>query len=228
MARKPRSAPGGLVYHVLNRTAGKWKMFRKEGDYLAFQRIMLEAHERHPIDILAYCLMPTHWHFVVYPRRDDQVTAFFRWLTHTHAMRWRVAHDTVGYGHLYQGRFKSFPVQTDHHLLTLLRYVEQNPLRGKLARQAELWPYSSLWTRSNGTEEQKSILSAWPVKQPTDWVNLVNELPDKADAEAIKTSMERGRPLGTQQWIDRTARRLDLTHTLRREGRPARAKAQGE
>lgn len=222
MARKHRWTPGGLVYHVLNRTAGRWKMFRREPDYEAFQRIMLEAHERHPIDILAYCLMPTHWHFVVYPQRDNQVTPFFRWLAHTHAMRWRVAHHTVGYGHLYQGRFKSFPVQTDRHLLTVLRYVERNPLPAKLVRRAELWPHCSLWVGSNGSDQQKSLLSPWPIKRPTNWIEFVNELPSKVELEAIQTSLKRGRPLGTPQWIDRTADRLDLTHTLRREGRPTK------
>jgi REP element-mobilizing transposase RayT len=65
-------------------------MFRRDSDFEAFERIMQEAYELHPIRILSYCLMSNHWHFVVWPERDGQVTDFFRWLTHTHAMRWRV------------------------------------------------------------------------------------------------------------------------------------------
>ena len=103
-------------------------MFRKEADFEAFERVMVEAHERQPIRILSYCVLSNHWHFVVWPEEDGQLTDFFRRLAHTHAMRWRVSHRTVGYGHLYQGRFKSFPVQSDDHLLGLLRYVERNPL----------------------------------------------------------------------------------------------------
>ncbi len=60
-------------------------MFRKEADYAAFERIMLEAHERYPTRVLAWCLMRTHWHFIVWPKEDGEVTAFFWWLTHTHA-----------------------------------------------------------------------------------------------------------------------------------------------
>src|SRR5688572_25304551 len=108
MSRRARVAPGGLVYHVLNRTVGRMKMFSREGDYRAFERIMLEAHENFPLRILSYCLMPSHWHFVAWPMEDGELSGFFRWLAHTHAMRWRVSHRTVGYGHLYQGRFKSF------------------------------------------------------------------------------------------------------------------------
>src|SRR5947209_773104 len=122
MPRRPRSAPGGHVYHVLNRAAGQMKMFRRDADFLAFQNLIAEAVERHPLRILSYCIMGNHWHFVAWPRRDGELTAFFRWLTHTHAMRWRVAHHTVGYGHLYQGRFKSFPVQpAAEHLRAVCR-----------------------------------------------------------------------------------------------------------
>ncbi|MGA2497788.1 MAG: transposase, partial [Tepidisphaeraceae bacterium] len=87
MPRKPRIAPGGLVYHVLNRTVGKMHMFRTDADFDAFQRVMIEAHQRHPIRILAWCLMSNHWHFVVHPARDGQLSDFFRWLANTHAMR---------------------------------------------------------------------------------------------------------------------------------------------
>src|SRR5437660_557113 len=104
MPRAARVAPGG-VYHVLNRSAARFKMLRSDKDFAAFEHVIAEAVERHPIRILSYCLMSTHWHFVAWPRRDGELTSFFRWLTHAHAMRWRVAHGTVGYGPLYQGRF---------------------------------------------------------------------------------------------------------------------------
>ncbi len=135
MPRIARNAPGGLVYHVLNRANGRLRLFKKDGDYLAFEQVLLLAHRRAPIRILDYCLMPNHWHLVLWPRRDGELTLFMRWLTLTHAQRWKHAHNAVGHGHLYQGRFKSFPIQQDEHLLTVLRYVERNPLRAKLARR---------------------------------------------------------------------------------------------
>lgn len=101
-------------------------------------------HARHPLRILAYCVLSNHWHFLVWPRADGEVTDYFRWRAHTHAMRWRVTHRTVGYGHLYQGRFKSFPVQGDEHLLRVARYVECIALGARLVEWAELWPHGSL------------------------------------------------------------------------------------
>ena len=139
MPRAARKAPGGQVYHVLNRSVGKMHLFGKDADFEAFQRVMIEAHQRHSIRILSYCVLSNHWHFAVWPDADGQVTAFFRWLAHTYAMRWRVAHRTVGCGHLDQGRFKSFPVQSDEHLLTVLRYIERNAVGAGLVARAKHW-----------------------------------------------------------------------------------------
>ena len=107
------------------------------------------------------------------------MTDFFRRLAHTHVVRWRVSHRTVGYGHLYQGRFKSFPVQSDDHLLSLLRYVERNPLSAGLVEKAQLWRWCSLWSRVHGEDEIKALLSKWPVERPTNWAARVNAAVDR-------------------------------------------------
>lgn len=227
MPRRPRAAPGGLVYHVLNRSVGRMKLFRHEADFEAFERIIHEALQRHPVRILCYCVMANHWHFVVWPEDDGQVTAFFRWLAHTHAMRWRVSHHTVGYGHLYQGRFKSFPVEQDEHLLTLCRYVERNPVAAGMVKRAEDWRWSSLWVRLKGDAKQKSILSGWPVDRPRQWTEHVNRPLDETDRSAVKTSLERGRPLGSVAWTQAVAARLGLGHTIRDEGRPRKKSSKG-
>src|SRR5947207_1789792 len=147
MPRRPRVAPGGYVYHALNRAVARLPLFQNNGDYEAFERVVDEALARHPIRLLAYCLMPNHWHFVLWPEKDGELTAFLRWLTHTHTQRWHAHYHTAGTGHLYQGRFKSFPIEEDDHLLTVCRYVERNALRAGLVRRAEDWRWSSLGHR---------------------------------------------------------------------------------
>jgi len=220
MARKARIAPGGMIYHVLNRAAGRFKFLKSQKDFAAFEKLLIEAHHRFPIRIYSYCLMGTHWHFVVLPESDGDLSAFFRWLTHTHAMRWRVAHRTVGYGHLYQDRFKSFPVEEDKHLLDVCRYVERNALTAGLVKRAELWRWGSLWARQNGSDELRAILAAWPVDRPTDWVELVNQPISARGLDRLKTCVSRNQPLGTQAWVRTTIKRLGLEHTVRKEGRP--------
>jgi len=141
MPRQSRNIVGGYAYHVLNRGNGRLRLFRKPADYAGFEQAMAEAHERVPLRILGYVVMPNHWHLLVWPqaRQPEQVTDFFRWLTHTHTQRWHAHHSTAGMGHIYQGRFKSFPIASDEYLLTVLRYVERNPLRARLVKRAEEW-----------------------------------------------------------------------------------------
>jgi putative transposase len=228
MPRVARKAPGGRVYHVLNRSAGKRHLFGQDADFEAFQRVLIEAHQRHPIRILAYCVSPNHWQFVVWPEADGQVTDFFRWLAHTHAMRRRLAHRTVRYGPLYQGRFKSFPVQSDEHLLTVLRYVERNALGAGLVARAEDWRWSSLWARRRGDKALKAILSPWPVERPRDWTARVNAPLGARELARLRVSIERGRPYGDDRWIGRTASELGLEHTVRPIGRPPKQNRAGD
>jgi putative transposase len=220
MARKPRSAPGGLVYHVLNRSVGRLPLFRKEADYAAFERILHEAQQRHPTRILAWCLMRNHWHLALWPRKDGELTAFVRWLSLTHAMRWHVSHGTTGGGHLYQGRFKSFPIQEDSHLLTVLRYVERNALSAKVVRRAENWRWGSLWARLEGDEKLRGLLSESPVDRPQPWTDWVNRPLTGPEDESLALSEQRGRPYGDADWRQRQVAKLHLEHTIRSEGRP--------
>ena len=224
MPRRARATPGGLVYHVLNRSVADIPLFRKEADYEAFQRIMIEAHTLHPTRILAWCLMRNHWHFVLWPREEGEVTAYMRWLTHTHVMRWHVAHGTVGRGHLYQGRFKTFPIQEDDHFLTVCRYVERNALTAGVVERAQDWRWGSLWACRQGDERLKAIISDWPMERPANWVKLVNDPLTEKEAKAIQISIARNRPYGNEQWQDKQVNRLGLLHTMRREGRPSAEK----
>ncbi len=198
MPRASRKAPGGQVYHVLNRSVGRMHLFGKNADFEAFQRVMIEAHQRHPIPILSYCVMSNHWHFVVWPETDGQVTAFFGWLAQTHAMRWRVAHRTVGYGHLDQGRFNSFPVQGDEHLLTVLRYVEQNAVGAGRVARAEDWRWCGLWARNHGDDTIQAMLAPWPVQRP------VEEQGRQGTTDGIAVSRSRaGSPWPFRRWRPR-------------------------
>jgi REP-associated tyrosine transposase len=220
MGRPLRAATGGLVYHVLNRANARLPIFEKPADFEAFERVLIEAHQRVPMRILSYCVMPNHWHFVLWPREDRDLSDFVGWLTLTHTQRWHANRASAGSGHLYQGRFKSFPVQTDEHFLTLCRYVERNARRANLTDRAERWRWSSLWRRTNGDAVAKSLLSDWPMRCPYNWISWVNEPQTEQEVEAIRRCIQRSRPYGEERWVKRTARRLGLETTLRPRGRP--------
>jgi putative transposase len=221
MGRPLRTSLGGYVYHVLNRRNGRGAVFHKDGDYDAFERILAEALDHVPgMRLLAYCVMPNHWHLVLWPRRDGELSDFGHWLTLTHTQRWHAHYHNVGTGHLYQGRFKSFPVAADEHFLQLCRYVERNALRAGLVSDAAEWRWCSLWRRQQGTEEALALLDDWPVERPAGWLDYVNEPQTEAELERLRRSVQRGQPLGAGPWMTRVAKKMGLESTLRPRGRP--------
>ena len=220
MGRPPRAAEGGYVYHVLNRANGRMRIFRKDADYEAFEAVLIEAVERTRTRLLAYCLMPNHWHLMVWPREDGELSRFVGWLTLTHTQRWHAHRRSVGYGHLYQGRFKSFPIQEDDHLYSVGRYVERNALRAKLVRRAEAWRWCSLYRWLRGSAEDKALLSTWPVTRKPSWVEYVNSPQTEAELLALRQSVLRGNPYGDAFWSEQAIRDLGLESTIRPRGRP--------
>jgi putative transposase len=224
MPRTARSAPGGVVFHVLNRGNARSPVFEDAGDYAAFVKVLAQTLALFPtVRLLAYCLMPSHWHLVLWPTRDGELGRFMQRLTVTHVRRWHEHRRSTGVGHLYQGTYKSFPAQRDEHLLTLIRYVERNALRSNLSRRAQDWRWCSLWAAESddpAAAEARSMLHDWPFERPANWTTLVNRPQSAAEEEALLTSIQRGRPFGSDAWQKRTATRLGLGHTFRERGRP--------
>ena len=228
MPRTNRIAPGGWVFHVLNRGNARMEIFGKDADYRAFELILRETAERFRMRLLCYCLMPNHWHLVLWPRGDGDLGRFMQRLTITHVRCWHLHRQSVGHGHLYQGLYKSFPIQQDEHFLTVCRYVERNPLRAKLVRRAEDWPWCSLnlrQTPASQSGEERPLLSAWPVDCPANWRKLVNQAQTAAEVEALRRAVQRGRPFGGESWEKQAATRLGLQSTLRSRGRPRKERS---
>lgn len=228
MARTPRKAPGGYIYHVLNRSANGMKIFRDPDDYAIFEQVLMEIHQRVPIRILAWCLMEDHWHFVVRPLHDRELTAFFRRLAQSHAMRWRLVRNAVGEEHVYEGRFKAAPVQSGNHLLQICRFVERNALAEGLVRQAENWRWGSLWVRCRKgdlrrVDRLERLLASEPVKRAGSlarWVKYVNREAGKSELPRLMACSLRGQPYGNPAWVARVVKELSLEHTMRTRGRP--------
>jgi putative transposase len=138
------------------------------------------------------------------------------WLTTTHVSRYRRRYR--GTGHLWQGRFKPFPIEDDDHLLTVIRYVERNPVRANLVDCAADWAWSSLG--SPPIDMWTPALHPGPVPRGPDWLEHVNQPLTEAELAALRRSAERGTPYGSGAWIETTAKILGLELTLRPRGRP--------
>jgi putative transposase len=210
-----------MVFHVLNRANAGTRIFRKRADYAAFEQVMQETLTKTPMRILGYLIMPNHWHLVLWPEHDGDLGAFMQRLTTTHVRRWHLQRSTVGCGHLYQGTYKSFPIETDEHLLIVLRYVEQNAVRAGLVERAEDWRWSSLWRwRHAAVTADVPPLTPWPVARPRQWLRHVNHPQPQAELAAVQTSVQRGRPFGSPLWQAMTAQQLGLASTFQPRGRP--------
>jgi putative transposase len=196
MPRTARASQGGYCYHVINRGNGRNTVFHKEEDYAAFVKLMIEGSERLPLRVTGYCLMPNHFH-----------------LYHRHY---------EGAGHVWQGRFKAFPIQRDDHYLAVLRYVERNPLRAGLVQRAQDWRWSSLSTHS--AARAKEVLTEGPVPKGTGWTRHVNTAQTEVELAQLRRSVNRGTPFGSPAWVERTARTLGLESTTRPRGRPPKPK----
>lgn len=220
MGRALRTDVGGYVYHVLNRANARAIIFENKQDYELFETCLEEAKERTDMRVLAYTLMPNHWHLVLYPRKDGDLSKFINWLTLTHTQRWHAGHRTIGYGHLYQGRYKSFLCQDDAHFLQLVRYVERNPLRANLTRRAEEWRWGSAWRRQCGTSKQKQLLADWPTPKPRGYAMFLHEPQSQTEIEAMRRAIARGNPYGSDTWTGKVIRAFKLESTVQPRGRP--------
>jgi putative transposase len=211
MPRALRASLPGLPHHVIARANGGGRIFSRPADFLAFLDLVAEAGERAPVAVLGYCLMPNHVHLLLRPAEADALSRWMQWLLTTHAAR---RHRALGTrGHVWQGRFKAFPIQDDRHFLTVLRYVERNALRAGLVEQAEAWRWSSLAARADGA-------LAW-LETPTlprGWTAYVNEAQTAAELDALRRSVNRGFPFGEADWA--TAKAAALGFSARPRGRP--------
>jgi putative transposase len=194
-------------------------LLEKPADYDAFLRVVDETWEHVPLPILAMVVMPNHWHFVVKPAADDQVSNFFRRLALTHTMRWHAHYRTSGTGHVYQGRFKCFPIQSDKHLLTVMRYVERNALRANFCQRAEDWRWGTAFLRQTNPLPPWLLIPTDPAL-PHQWPSLVNKPQTQAELDAIRNCIRRGSPFGDERWIKSSVVRLGLETTRRPRGRP--------
>lgn len=201
MARMPRNVIGGEIYHVINRATNRRKIFSTAKEYREFITLLALAQKRFRVAVYAFAIMPNHIHFLLSPHGENDMSRFMHWLFTTHGNGYRAKTDTVGEGHVYQGRYKSFVVQNDEHYYTVLKYVEQNPLRAGLVARAEDWQWGSAWVRlCADREEKESLLTKSFLDLPSNYREWVNEMESKISLEQVRKSVNRNTPFGSDEW----------------------------
>jgi putative transposase len=190
MPRTARASQGGYVYHVLNRGNGRNVVFHKPQDYEAFVNLMVLANERIAMRLCGYCILSNHFHLILWPRKEGDLSRWMQWLLTSHVRRYHRHYG--GSGHVWQGRFKAFPVQEDVHYWTVLRYVERNPLRAHVVQRSQDWEWSSL--KPTARSAPAGLLSEGPEPMKAGWTNYVNGVETEAELAALRRSLNRGTP----------------------------------
>ena len=215
MPRVARGLADGLIYHIVNRGNGRQEVFHKDHDYLSFVELLKNALQRYPVRLYAYCLMPNHFHLLLVPEIAEDLSKFMQWFMTSHVRRYHRHYKTSG--HIWQGRFKSFIVQADRHLLTVVRYIEGNPVRAGLSASAAHWKWSSHSERIFGTPE---IISNLPIVLPDEWTTFVDTPLIDSELEKLRKSINRQAPYGAEQWQIQISKELGLDSTMNLRGRP--------
>jgi putative transposase len=216
MPRTLRTIVAETCYHVINRGNQRARVFHEDADYSQFCALITRAQARVKLPIISACLMPNHFHLVVRPCDAADLGRWMHWVFTTH-VRWHHAKYSTT-GRVWQGRFKAFAAQSDHHLLTVMRYVERNALRAKLVERAEDWEWTSLaWRRDR---RPRVALTPSPVPLPSYWRQFTNEPQTAIELAELRTCVNRQRPFGNEEWVKRQAREFGMEQTLNAEGRP--------
>ena len=214
MPRIARALVDNCCYHLINRGNGRQQIFHKEGDYRAFIDLLLQARGKFGVRLLAWCLMPNHFHLLVQLTEADRLNKWMQWLMTTHVRRYHKHYGSSG--HVWQGRYKSFIVQDDEHLLTVTRYIEGNPVRALLAPTVGEWPWSSYQGRITATDELRP--DPLPITLPEDWAAFVDTPLTDAEIEKVRNSVNRQTPLGHESWLEEMCVKLGFESTVRRRG----------
>jgi putative transposase len=220
MPRVERGLADSFVYHVINRGNGRQEVFHKNKDYEAFINLMKHAKERYSVKIFSYCLMPNHFHMVVMPDRGEDLSRWMQWLMTSQVRRYHRHYGSSG--HIWQGRFKSFIIQKDIHLLMVLRYVEGNPVRAGLAGSAKEWTWSSHGEVIK--KRERILVDEVPIELPVAWDKYVDEPLTEKELKKLRQAVNRQSPYGSCEWQIQACKELGLESTIRPRGRPKKEK----
>lgn len=219
MPRVARGLADHHIYHVINRGNGRQTVFADEEDFAGFVELLGKACKRYPVQLLGYCLLPGHFHLLLRPACGSDLSRLMQWLLTSHVRRHHCKYQ--GSGHVWQGRYKSFLVKDDEHLLTVLRYIEGNPARAGIVPSARDWPWNSHRDRV-GPGRGGQIPADMPIALPPDWTAYVDQPWRKEELERLGQSVRRQTPFGDGDWQMEVCEKYGLESTVRKRGRPKR------
>lgn len=220
MPRIARVVAIGYPHHITQRGNYRQKIFSNNADRKKYMSLLKDEAKQYGLIILAYCLMPNHVHFIGIPEREDSMGKTFKY---THMKYSQYYNKKLhAQGHLFQGRFYSC-VMNEVYTFTCARYIERNPVRAKMVNKPYLWKWSSAKTHCgmNSSEELGvNKLFNYIEQDQKGWKKFI-ELPDNPDeVKQIRQQTRKGRPIGTNAFVEKLENKLGRFLKLKPKGRP--------
>ena len=217
MARIARVVIPGVPHHITQRGNRRLQTFFCQDDFLRYIDLLYEFKDDAGVEIWAYCLMPNHVHIVAVPEQTDSLAKLFR---PVHQRYSRSINTRFGWrGHLWQERFHSSAMD-EAHTLAAVRYVELNPVRARLCAQPEDWMFSSANAHLSGSED-RLVTIAPMLNRVSDWKNYLTSGQSKKIDEVIRRHGRTGRPMGSDQFLERMEQLTGRSLKSRKRGRRA-------
>ncbi len=217
MGRIARVVAPGYPHHITQRGNRRQQTFFSADDYRLYIELMAEWCRRCNVEVWAYCLMPNHTHMITVPDGEEGLR---RAIGEAHRRYTRHVNFREGWkGHLWQGRFASFPMD-EAHLLAAVRYVELNPVRAKLSARPEAYRWSSARAHIAGADD--SLVKVEPMlRMVHDWTTFLDGGMKEREALEIRRGERTGRPLGNENFLQELEKRLGR---ILQPGKPGRRK----
>jgi putative transposase len=210
MARLPRYVIPGQPQHIIQRGNNRQPIFAADADYQFFRDALVEAAAKHGLEIHAYVWMTNHIHLLATPKFNDSISKVFQSVGRRYVQYFNFTYKRSGT--LWEGRYRATVVDSEHYLLTLMRYIELNPVRAGMVATPQGYPWSSYWRNALGeggpnadwlsSHEEYMRLGLDDLARQEAYRALFVSAIDQGDLAAIRDCTHKGWALGSERFRD--------------------------
>jgi putative transposase len=218
MPRRARIVGPGYPHHIIQRGNNREKVFLDKEDYEKYLSLLETYSEKKETSILAYCLMPNHVHLLVRPSEDDGLAKMMQGITLCYTQYFNKKNERTG--RLWECRYHSTVVDEERYLWAVCRYIENNPLRARIVRKPEGYPYSSAKAHILGKKDPLLREVLLDKRELGEYKKFMKIEEDKLLQEEIRHQTRSGRPLGDVDFLETLLERLGCNLCFRPKGRP--------
>ena len=222
MPRIARAIAVGYRRHIIQRGNNREEVFHDEADRKQYLSLLKKYSEKWNSPALAYCLMSNHAHILARPASDESLYKMMQGITLCYTQYVNRKYQRTG--RLWESRYHSCIVEEEKYLWAVSRYIEQNPVRARMVKKAEKYPYSSARAHISGMEDGVLGEALFSEKERKEYIQLLRANMPIKEIDNVRYHTRTGRPLGGETFIRTMERSLKRTLSSRPRGRPRKGR----